>query len=208
MICGAIICRNEADRYLKRTLENVTSLCDTFVVVDDGSTDGTVELCESFKPERLITLESIEGFWGKDEASPRKTLWDLAAVTVGADGWIYFSDSDHELLGCDRQTMKSLAASENVNAWSWPLYDCWESEDLMRVDGWWIGHDHPRPWMVRAFPSADFKATWGRTDIHVGHIPQNFPLRAGIAPGGIRHLGYIKREHREEKARKYLAVRA
>lgn len=51
--------RNEAGRYLEQVLEELSEFVDDIVIVDDGSTDHTAQLCRSFvKVTKLVTLET------------------------------------------------------------------------------------------------------------------------------------------------------
>lgn len=206
MIVTAILARNEADRYLRRTLENAASLTDHTILLDDGSTDTTADLARELGATVLPNPAAVNGGWwgAAAEAPARSALWHAAVSIAGPTGWVYVADADHELLGITKADMRTLARSSYVNAWCWPLWDCWDSDEQHRVDGFWQGWRVPRPWMVRALPMPDFEPAWGRQDIHVGHLPANYPLRLGNAPGGIRHLGWVSATDRTVKARRYL----
>ena len=208
-IVAAILARNEAapDRYLNRVLQNCWDLCDDVVVVDDGSTDETARMCRD-SGAAVSQLGSVGGWWGSDETTPRSHLWTLAAKSAGLDGWVYVADADHELVGIDRRGLQVLCQADVVNAWAFPLWDCWDSDVTHRVDGYWQAWRHPRPWLVRAVPAAGWVAHWQTRDIHAGHLPANYPYLDCPAPTGvaIRHLGYVDRLHREAKAARYLAL--
>lgn len=203
-IVAAILARNEADRYLREVLTNVSLLCDDIVLVDDNSTDGTVEMAREFDA-KVLALDSIDGWWGKAEAPARAMLWNAAVAEAGLDGWVYVADADHILAEVTRQDLHQLARASHVNAWAWPLWDCWDSPVQHRVDGYWVGWAYPRPWMAKAYPAPDFQPSWSRQGLHVGHFPSNYPFAYGVAPGGIQHLGYVKAADRAAKAAKYLA---
>lgn len=205
MIVGALLLRDEADRYLRRVLDNVASLCDQIVVVDDGSTDDTARVCREYGAT-VSTISENTSWWGKDETTPRSHLWTLAAKAAGQDGWIYVADGDHELIDIEPDDFRTLGTAEHVNAWSWPLLDCWDSDELMRTDGYWQAHLHPRPWMVKAVPYPGYVAEWQVRGIHSGHFPANYPYLMSTAPGAIRHLGYICPAARLVKHRKYVTL--
>lgn len=207
MIVGALLVRNEAapDRYLRQTLANMARYCDAIVVVDDHSTDDTKAVCQ--QAEKVVAVEdaiSEAGWWKKDETTARQQLWDLAAQH---GDWVYIADADHELLGITPHELRRLCAATTVNAWACPLWDCWDSPDLQRVDGFWVAWAHPRAWLFRTKPDG-FVPSWTGRQIHAGHAPQNFPGPVGVMPtgAGIRHWGYVKSEHRVKKAQQYLAV--
>lgn len=207
MIVGAVLARNEAapDRYLRRVLANVTTFCDLAIVLDDGSTDATAQVAHD-AGARVHRVGGRDGFWGRDETSRRRELWRLAADAAGSTGWIYVADADHELIGLSPVEFRALCTADHVNAWAWPLLDCWDSDETQRVDGFWQAHRHPRPWLFRVAPVRDFEPDWGDARrIHSGHAP-HFGWTVGVAPGWVRHLGYVKPEHRKAKAERYLAL--
>ncbi len=207
MIVGAMLARNEAapDRYLERAIKNAQSFCDSVVVVDDGSIDDTVKVCREL--DCGVIMRQGEGFWSSDEAPARAQLWELAVENVDEAGWIYFFDADHELLGITQQDFAATCRADHVNAWAFPLWDCWNSDKKHRTDSYWQAWKTPRPWLVKATPHDGFEGAWKRSGLHVGHIPDNYPIQAAEAPCGaaIRHLGYVRESHRIDKAQRYLS---
>ena len=203
-IVGALLARNEEGRYLEEVLTDVAQFCDEIVVVDDASTDDTASLARRFG----ATVRETTGgsFWGVDESTPRALLWGAAAAIAGETGWIYVADSDHLLTGITPDDFRTLCRADYVNAWSFRLFDCWGSYTQHRVDGFWQAWCHPRPWLLRGSPERDFTPIWRSRGVHAGHVPGNYPVRAGVAPGfaAIQHLGYVSAEDRAAKAKKYL----
>lgn len=207
---GALLARNEAgpDRYLQRVLANATQFCDEIVVLDDGSTDATRDLCLAApKVARVETTQSVTGWWGarRGEGGARERLWHLASEQAGDNGWIYVFDADHELIGISPADFRTLLRSEAVTAWACPLYDCWDSDETHRVDGYWQAWRSPRAWLARATPHL---GSWGALrGIHSGHLPP-VQFAIGLMPPGaaIRHLGYVKEDARLRKAERYLSL--
>jgi len=214
MIVGALLCRNEADRYLKRVLANASQFCDKIVAIDDASTDDTKGVLEAAGVQIVPyggtqrDSDASEGFWGADESTPRATLWNAAVEAAGPDGWIYVTDADQLLVGLEPQEFRALCKSRTVNSWSFRLHDCWNDEGTMRQDSMWQAHWHPRPWLLKAMPSPDFVPIWQAGGLHVGHFPTNYPLISAEAPGAIRHLGYVRQSDRLTKCDKYGAALA
>ena len=211
-IIGALLARDEAspDRYLERSIRAALDLCDSVVVLDDGSTDETGKLAHDIDPKRVKVVAETDGagFWGTDESTPRARLWELAVREAGDDGWILIFDADMQLLGISRDDLRSCCSTKVYNSWAMPLYDCWNDENLHRVDGYWIGWANPRVWLARAKPTPDFVPEWDDKAIHCGHLPHSYPIFAGVLPGlaAWRHFSYVKKEHRKAKYDQYLAL--
>lgn len=205
---GALLVRNEADRYLQRALDNAALYCDAIVVVDDASTDATAKICAAHPKVVEVLRLPGSGWWGAQgsEAPARQLLWDLAAKHAGVGGWVYCFDADHELLGVTPEEFRHLLRSTAANCWALVLWDTWDREDLHRIDGYWQAWHSPRPWLFKAHPAPDFKPEWNGRSIHVGHAPPSYPHLPGLMPpgAGIRHLGYLKPEDRATKMKKYL----
>lgn len=211
-IVGALLARNEAteDRYLKRVLANAFSFCDEVVVLDDGSTDATAEVCR--EAGASVTTQPGGGFWGgsdkQSEAPARKQLWKLASEAAGENGWLYLFDADHELQGISPREVRGLTRSTIATCFAFPLWDAWEKDTMHRVDGYWQAWANPRPWLFKALPVVGWNPVWQTRALHVGHFPANFPVIPGLAPlgAGILHLGYVSYAHRVAKQEKYLAL--
>ena len=205
-IVGALLARNEEGRYLEEVLTDVARFCDEIVVVDDDSADNTRDICGRWAAVHHAKDDSGGGFWGTDETNLRRLLWELASDAGGPDSWTYIFDADHLLTGITPDDFRTLCRADHVNAWAFRLLDCWGARDRHRVDGFWQAWLHPRPWLLRESPERDFRPIWKTRGIHAGHVPSNYPLRIGVAPGfaAIQHLGYVDAKDRAEKARKYL----
>jgi hypothetical protein len=205
---GAVLARNEAapDRYLRRVLANVACFTDSIVVLDDNSDDATPDIAAECGAI-VFTRSGADGGWwngaaAQSEAPARAQLWHLAQAEAGPEGWIYVSDCDHELLGITPAEFRRLLRSTVVDAWACPLWDCWDHEDLQRVDTWWQAWRYPRPWLFRAL-DGDFSPR----AIHTGHAPLRDWI-VGLMPlgAGIRHLSYVQPAHRQRKLERYLAL--
>jgi glycosyltransferase involved in cell wall biosynthesis len=191
-----MIAKNEAGRWLAQSLGSLLSCCDKVLVLDDQSTDETADMARSLHCD--VRVRSGAPMWGQ-EAPARAELWDWAAKEAG-DGWVLIGDADMVLVGDPAPYLYS----REVNAWSFILYDQW-NETEYRADGFWRGHEFPRPWLFS--PSrvpANWAPVWVRNGLHVGHAPPNYPLVASVAPTlSWRHLQYSTPESRQQKYAAY-----
>jgi glycosyltransferase involved in cell wall biosynthesis len=185
----ASIMRNEADRFLPSWLEAVTQFADRIVVLDDGSTDDTADLCRRAGAAVYRGPTMFGNEW-----QARRELWHQAIA--GAD-WVLHLDAD-QVTSCDpRPHMKAPLCYFKV-------YDLW-SDDSYRDDAWWTGHTRFW-WPAVHVPSlpAGFVDEWPQRGWHSGHVPMNVP-----GPGypvhdcSILHYAYSSPELREQKAAMY-----
>ena len=77
---GALLARNEAapDRYLKRVLANAKTFCDEIVVLDDGSTDTTAQVCRDAGCIVHEREQGVSGGWWGSGASTGESPARLA----------------------------------------------------------------------------------------------------------------------------------
>jgi glycosyltransferase involved in cell wall biosynthesis len=194
---AAILARNEADRFLRETVESLRPLCPTILVLDDHSEDQTAQLARDLGCE--VRSRSGEPMWGQ-ESPARQELWNWAAEECG-DGWIYIADADH-ITHADPATWKMMLTAWNTNAWAMPLYDCWDTPTQHRVDGFWQGYTVARPWLFRPSKSSGF--TWNTRGIHCGHAPiADWIVGAAPASVWINHYGWLRASDRIEKHLRY-----
>lgn len=202
---SALMTRDEAgpSRFLRQVLRRCQSFSDAILVLDDGSTDDTVQVCEEHGA-KVTRRASPTPAWGH-ESTARQELWELgAAVCQAEDDWILICDADQELMGDPRP----LLNTSQVNCWGFTLYDLW-SETEYREDQFWRGHLMSRPWMFapKRVPQG-WVPFWGDAGVHPGHAPLNFPMLMGVAPPSIhwRHYAYSTPELRQQKHAAYAAV--
>lgn len=198
----ALLVRNEAgpDRFLRRVLTRCLAFSDTVVLLDDRSTDDTATIAHDMGC--VVETRSGDLAWGK-EAQARKELWALACrYAIGPNDWILVCDADMILRGDPRPLMKT----KETNAWSWRLYDLW-SQTEYREDDLWVGHLHPRVWMVapHRVPTG-WTADWTERGVHCGHLPTNYPIILPfVAPDDVywEHWSYATPQLRAQKYEQY-----
>lgn len=119
--------RNEAGRYLEQVLEELSEFVDDIVIVDDGSTDNTAQLCRSFaKVTKLVTLET--SLFNR-EWQLRQTLWNLA-VSTNPD-WLLSVDADEFYEEAAKREMRRLIDQDVYDWVSFRLFDFWGAPPII-----------------------------------------------------------------------------
>lgn len=204
----AILARNEADpsRFLGRVLARCAEFSDTVLVLDDHSTDSTVQIAQASGAVVRRRASGTLPAWGSESAA-RSELWDFATEHCpDISSWVLFCDADMILEGDPRP----LIGSREANTFLMRLYDVWdEAETVYRADSqFWRGHEFPRPWLVapRRVPEG-WSPEWSQRGVHPGHLPLNWPLFPAEAPSSVfwKHLAYSSPQHRQAKYEQYMA---
>lgn len=195
MLLVAAMIRNEAGRFLQSALEAWSSFADKILVLDDGSTDNSPQIAE---PLATVIRRDGPEAWG-NESAPRQQLFNLAIQHTQPGDWIMILDGDM----CPARSPRPLMDSTASDAWSFCLFDLWES-GRYRDDGFWRGHLFPRVWMIkRPLPQGWL---WSGRGLHCGHLPLNLPFKhVSVAPYdmGLLHMAYSDESLRQEKAAAY-----
>ncbi len=194
----ASVVKNEAARFLPQLLPIWCELAHRVRVVDNGSTDGTLNLLRQHPHVEVCHVRTpMDG----NEWVVRKALFDFA--TKGSE-WVVFLDADQVPASDFREHLPPNAVGARFF-----VYDMWD-ETHYREDAWWRGHT--RAWWgainaLRAEPKVDW--VWHERGWHSGHLPSNawqigrfveMPRECSIL-----HYGYATPKLRE---RHYAAYKA
>jgi glycosyltransferase involved in cell wall biosynthesis len=204
----ASLIRNEGDRYLRSALRAWSDFADRIVILDDNSTDKTVEVARSF--EKAVVLERYganEAMWGRESAA-RRELWDAALENSEPGDAIFWLDADMVPMRDPREYL-----DDRIDSYLFTLYDLWGEDDygrlLYRDDAYWRAHFAPRVWMIRR--PHELKVEWNLRGVHCGHLPANWRVERPfyVPPShGLLHYGYFDPADRHEKYAQYAKVKA
>jgi glycosyltransferase involved in cell wall biosynthesis len=195
----SMIVKNEANHYLPMVLEEVRQYIDEAVIIDDASTDETIQVI--YEKLKDIPLHIIHNPVSKfsNEVNLRKQQWQ-EAIKTNPD-WILNIDADHVFELKMREEIKQLTNQNEVDVWCFRLYDLWDM-DHYRDDYYWQAHNTYRPFLIRY--RKDFTYTWKETPQHCGHFPKNiFELRSACTSIRLKHYGWASKEDRIAKYRRY-----
>lgn len=160
-----IITQNEVDN-IGRCLESVI-WADEIVVVDSGSTDGTLEICERYKCKIIKT--EWRGF------GPTKHL----AVEHASNDWIFSIDSDEEVTPQLRQEIEALFSSEpKQNAYRVKRSSFYLGKQI-KYSGW-----------DRDLPLRIFNKKHGQFNLKQVHESVEIDGERGLLRGPLLHYTY------------------
>jgi hypothetical protein len=195
----AMLVRNEADRYLEKVLTHAAGYIDQAVILDDASTDNTVEVCRrclASIPHQIVVNKEA-GF--QNEVVLRKQLWNMAIETK--PDWILILDADEIFEDRIVQIMPHLLRNPTADVYYCRLYDMW-NEIQYREDKYWQAHIHYRPFLLRY--QADYSYIWQETPQHCGRLPVNLGGLRGIqCQMRVQHWGWARPADRLEKFYRY-----
>jgi glycosyltransferase involved in cell wall biosynthesis len=200
-VIGLMLVKNESQRYLRRVLNQYRELCDMTIVLDDCSTDDTVDVCKEYTP---YVYESSESLWAVNEVHQRRRLWNMLREHDAEDGdWVLYLDAD-ETIANTNLLVPLLSAADavgDIDALSFNLYDMWD-ETHYRDDQYWSAHTTEWVFMVKYHRGRDY--LWNERSLHCGRFPTN--AVSGFYPTkiAVQHWGWAKPEDRKKKYERYM----
>ncbi|GAH65786.1 unnamed protein product [marine sediment metagenome] len=131
-----MIVRNESKRYLKQVLSSIVEYADKIIILDDVSTDDTLELCRKF-PKVSIHCRTGKSLWATDEAKLRGELWEIVRKVAKKEkfSWILTQDFDELFDKSFKKRLPELLGS-NYDTVAFRLCDMWNPTHY-RIDGYW-----------------------------------------------------------------------
>lgn len=219
-IVGMMRVHNEAP-WIAEVIEGIRPLCDKIFILDDHSTDNTVEVCMRYHPQ-VDVLPSH--FTGLNERRDKNWLLDEITRRCKAE-LILCIDGDEVMEPSGPDIIRgTIDAHPNTASYVLKIAFLWNNQETWRVDR--IYNDFWRPSLFRPFhedPNKPddrkllnelrFMATpFGRAidgnepNLHCSSVPQRFIHGCGLMPVRLKHYGYMSRESRVKKLDYYTSI--
>lgn len=203
LIVGAII-KNEADRYLTQFLDTIKQFADEIIIVDDGSTDDSKEICKKYT-DNVFDSESL---FVKDESILRKLLWDkcIEFVDDKFNTWISILDADELITEKSLQYIREIIEDANLteaDSIGYHFYDMWDINHF-RDDVYWCAHRSPTVHIIKYNLYKNY--VWNNKKLHCGRFPKNAFCNIYASNIKVKHMGYITLESRKKKYESYMKL--
>ncbi|CDQ40340.1 MULTISPECIES: glycosyltransferase family 2 protein [Virgibacillus] len=198
----SMIMKNEASRYLERILKMHRNYIDEAVIIDDGSDDDSIAICQKLLEGIPLHLVQNHESTFSNEIELRKQQWE-ETIKTNPD-WILNLDADELPEAAFTTEVTNLMNQSDMDLYSFRLYDMWDEENY-REDKYWKSHQSYRPFLLRYQPHFDYK--WQKKRLHCGRFPANiFHLPNTTSSLRIKHFGWADEEERAIKYKRYLQL--
>lgn len=180
-LVGMMIVHNEADRYLRRVLDRATCICDVMVILDDHSTDNTVEVCREYY--NVIVKSAVNG-WAC-EWKLREELLQFALEQQ--PDYVMSIDADEVIETYAIQEFRDLIAAGHQVIQS-QILDMWTPTHY-RADKHF--RNITRTYVVSAHLLIG--AAWKKTNRHCGSFPRlRHDAPACLSTSRVVHYGWVR----------------
>jgi len=199
LVLGCLV-YNEEKRFLKQYLDKMSLLTNKIVIVDDGSTDNSTNICsqytsEIYQTDRLMT---------KDESLLRRILWEKCIQLCSNNDYILIQDCDEFYTDNSLKNFeKTIRIGESLGADSLAIkkYDMWNEKQYREEPPYWNVHSQFLVWCVKY--KKDYNYHWNNMKLHCGSLPINAYYNAFPSNLQVQHLAYSTPELRKQKVEFY-----
>ncbi len=198
----SMVVHNEENKYLKDILRDAMNYVDDILIIDDASTDNTVEECETILSGFPHTIVKNEKSMFAEEYKLRKKQWD-ETVKLNPT-WILTLDADEIPEKSFKEKLQAMVKMTDVDVFNFRYYDFWNKTQY-RSDRLWKAHTSYRPYLVRYQPK--IKPKFRKTNQHCGTFPKNISLLNNVnVDVKIKHYGWATEEARQSKYKRYMKL--
>ncbi len=178
MLSVVIRTRNEEEN-IERAIKSVSDIADEIIVIDDFSTDGTVEVARRLGAKVFLDEE------GRDLGE--KLNW---GAELARNEWVFFLDADEELSEELRKSVREVLRS--------PEYDAYEVARRTYYLGRFLKYVWYPEWKLRLFKKGKVRFAG---QMHESPVVKN--LKVGRLRGDLYHYSYSSLHHQYAKTLHY-----
>lgn len=192
----ACMCIKNEEYFLPGFLKHIRNFVDGICVLDDGSTDKTLEILKKEpKVQKIIELPVHSSLEWDEKGNREKVI--RAASDLGAN-WVLCCDPDERFEKNFLKNMRKLINSDKKNVYGVHFRECWESWKKYRSDGIWNKKEKYILFPLQEKMTFEFKQNhhifW-----HYKELNQNLYL----LPYNLYHLKMIREEERIKRVNLY-----
>lgn len=197
----SMVVKNEASNFLSDVIKSVKSIISNAVIIDDCSTDNTVEVCESLLADIPHKIYVNKKSQFNTEYKLRTKQFKLTCKEK--PDWILVLDADEIFTIINKDKFLEDLKSTDYDLLKFTLFDMWDTENF-RSDEIWNGHTRPWPFMLRYQPKFKHFYRWRKTNQHCGRFPANINYYGKYTKSAyVKHLGWSTIERRRAKYIRY-----
>jgi len=187
-LIAMMLVKNEEHRYLREVLQDLLHYVDEIVILDDGSTDKTLTICNSFKGVFAQTLGI--SLWKTNEKLARETLYKIT-IERNPD-FILATDADELFEDRFKQEVRQMM-KQSFNWYSFNWYHFWTPDSYSRISK---SSMKSLRRLFRYCPQKYFSFPIGPH--HCGSTPEwvRFNDQGKETDIRVKHLGFIRKEDR------------
>lgn len=196
----SMVLKNESENYLREVLTEVRQYIDEAVIIDDGSTDNSADICREVLEGIPVHIIKNPASKFANEVELRKQQWE-ETIKTNPD-WILNLDADEIFEKKFKSQVRTLINQTDFDVISFRLYDFWDM-NRYREDEFWCAHSKYRPFLLRY--QKDFPYTWNDMAQHCGRFPSNIYLQPNtLSTLRLKHLGWANPARRKAKFERYI----
>lgn len=199
ILAASLIVKDERARYLEPCIDHLAEFCDLIVVLDDGSTDGTIDWLAGRHDQIRIHSAGDVSFFGHEGAARQRLLectlsWEPTHVLA--------IDAD-EFVDDGAALRRSLEPRDRQSCGLF-MTEVWEADTdglCIRVDRGWIPHSIPAIWRV----PERLDGSWRIADraLACGRVPAPVDQMSAAPVATVLHFGWANEAERQARYDRY-----
>jgi glycosyltransferase involved in cell wall biosynthesis len=190
------------ERWIGKSLESVSKICNKIVIVDDGSTDDTVKICKTFSSVVDIHEQNNLVF---DETRDKNLLLQMA-LKYDPD-YILVLDGDEIIMpGMEKILYEDLIyLHPNSDVFEFQLLDMSEQPNRYRINNPLTNYIHKFLFKINNQKNLHFLPTRFPYNVHCARIPDNLNKTKNVSQSRVKilHYGYYNQTLKQKKYELY-----